>query len=291
MKRLLALVAVVTMTGVALANGGISGTVLNAVTSDPIEGAMVIAVGDSGEMGRARTNARGAYRIGDLAPGLYRVAAQARGYEPVRFPRPVGVREGEVTGSINFGLRPHQHPNPGAITGRIVDRRTGEPIAGAKVVAYGRSGRRKARTDEHGRYAIRGLRPGTYRVKARARGYVKAAFPRPIDLRPGQTVEDVNFALVPKLRRGAIAGQVIDARTQRPIAGAVVFARGEHGSARVVADRHGYYRMRLKPGVYRVTAFARGYRQETFPRPVPVHPHRVTRGINFHLHRSMADSD
>jgi hypothetical protein len=89
MKRLLALVAVVTMTGAALADGGISGTVLNAVTHDPIEGAMVIAVGDSGEMGRARTNARGAYRIVDLVPGLYRVAAQARGYEPARFPRPV----------------------------------------------------------------------------------------------------------------------------------------------------------------------------------------------------------
>jgi len=293
-KRLITLVAILAMTGVVLAGGtgGIAGIVVNSQTGNPISGAMIVARGDSNQMGRARTNARGVYLIEDLGPAHYRVSASARGYEPAVYPRAVGVHEGQVTRGINFRLIPNQQPEPGVITGRVVDHRTGEPIQGAVVVALGKNCRGRARTDDHGRYAIRRLRPGVYRVKAKARHYIKQSFPRPVPVRAGQTVENINFALQPKPHKGAIAGRVINARTHQPIAGAVVIAHGKHGTARAVTGRNGFYRIvRLDPGLYRVTAMKRGYRPETFPRPVPVRAGHATKHVDFFLHQLRVDAD
>jgi hypothetical protein len=103
--------------------------------------------------------------------------------------------------------------------------------------------------------------------------------------------KDIDFALQPKPRKGAITGRVVDARTREPIAGAVVLAHGENGSGRAVTDRHGWYVLKLNPGLYRVVAKARGYRPESFPRPVPVHPGRATKDICFALQGGHADSD
>jgi protocatechuate 3,4-dioxygenase beta subunit len=293
MKLMSTLLSLALVTGAGLAGGGgIAGQVLDAVTGTPVVGALVVARSEGGQSRQARTNERGAYALDDLRPGNYRVrAGGARGYEPAEFPRPVPVRADELTAGIDFRLRRVENPDPGAIAGRIVDRRTGQPVANARVMAFGRPGRRAAHTDERGRYLVRDLRPGSYRVVAGARGYLRADFARPVDVRPGQQVDDVDFALVPRPRRGGIAGQVVDARTHRPIAGAVINARGEHGAERAVTDRQGNYRLRLNPGRYRVSATARGYRPETFPRPVPVHPHEVTRDVDFALHGATADSD
>ncbi len=294
MKKLLTLVAILAVAGSAFAlePGGIAGVVVDQLTGNPIEGAMVIARGEAGQMGRARTNARGAYLIDELREGRYRVSASARGYESAVHPGAVGVRAGEITRGVNFRLRPKQQPEPGVITGQVVDQRTGEPIRGAAVVAVSRGCRRRARTDDHGRYALRGLKPGVYRVKAKARHYFKEAFPRGVPVRAGQTVSDINFALKPKPHKGIICGRVVDVNTHRPIAGAAVIAHGQHGHGRALTDRHGYYRItRLNPGEYRVSAAKRGYHPKTFPRPVPVRPGKVTRNIDFFLHAIRTDAE
>lgn len=291
MKRLFALASIVLVATAAVA-GGIAGQVVDGSNGNPIADAAVIARSNNGEAGRARTNDRGMYLIEDLEPGRYQVSAQARGYEPGEYPGAVAVRQNEITRDIDTRLRPTQQPDPGAITGRVIDRRTGEPIRGAVVVAASADCRRKARTDERGHYLIRGLKPGTYQLKAAARHYVREPFPRPVPVRSGQTAENVNFALQPKPRRGGIAGRVLEARTNQPIAGATVVAQCEFGGGRAVTDRRGYYYIaRLAPGRYEVSAMKRGYRTETFPRPVPVHPHEVTRDIDFYLHATRAESD
>ena len=290
MKRLLTLLAVVAMASVTIA-GGIAGQITDGVTGDPIEGAIVVARGESGA-GRATTNARGAYLIEDLRPGAYRVGATARGYHQASYPSAVPVRGTEITRGINLALRPQQGQEPGGIAGTVVDRRTGEPIEGAVVVAKGRGDRGRARTDENGHYLIRGLEPGVYQVKAKARHYKKEIYSRVVPVRSGEVTRPINFALVPRPRKGAITGFVVNARTRQPIAGAVVIARGEHGQYRAQTDRQGYYKVPgVTPGAYRVTAVKRGYQLQSFPRPVPVHPGRVTRHINFALRAIRADSD
>jgi len=292
MKSLTAL-AVLLLVGAALAqeSSGIAGQVVDGRTGEPVVGALVICRGETGQAGRGTTNERGMYRIGDLAPGRYGVSAQARGYAPTSYPERVEVRAGQVTENIDFRLRPLQQPEPGAISGRVVDRQTGEPIAGAVVTAANPTCRNRARTDERGRYVIRNLAPGAYGVKAEARGYVRQPYPERVTVEAGQVTEGIGFELAAKPRKGAIAGIVTDARTGEPVAGAVVVAVGEHARGKAVTGRDGRYRMRLLPGRYEVRAMARGYQPATLPRPVPVHPDQVTGNVDFALRRMHADSE
>jgi len=283
MKRLVSTLAV--LAAVAFA-GGITGRVADAETGDPIAGAVVVARSAS-DAGRAQTNERGVYRITDLEPGRYDVAAKARGYLLSRYPRQVPVRANEMTDGIDFRLA-GKRSGHGAISGRVADRRTDEPIRGATIVAVGGGARYKARTDGRGRYLLRGLKPGRYSVVAGARGYVKESYPRPVPVAAGRVTKDIDFALAPRKRLGAITGLVVDARTREPIAGAVVVARGEHGNGRAQTDRRGHYVLKLRPGEYQVAARARGYVPEAYPRPVPVRPGQATKEINFALRPSRA---
>jgi uncharacterized surface anchored protein len=287
MKKLLTFLALAAATVVYA--GGISGQVVDAATGEPIAGAVVVAKSET-DAGRAQTNQRGLYVIEGLEPGSYKVGAKARGCGAARYPGTVPVRGREVTEGIDFSLR-RETPDFGAISGRITDRRTGEPVAGAVVVAADRGFRRGTRTNERGNYLIRGLKPGNYKVVARAHGYVREAYPRSVPVTGGNVTKDIDFALAPRPRPGAITGQVIDARTREPIADAIVIARGEGREGRAVTDRRGRYTLRLRAGEYRVAARARGYRPEVFPRPVPVLPGQVTKDIDFSLRRSRTLAD
>jgi hypothetical protein len=311
-KKLLILLAVAAMAGTALA-GGISGRVVNARTGDPIEGAVVVAQGRN-DAGRAATNARGAYEIDDLDAGDYAVTARARGYQTARYPRPVTVARG-ITTDINFRLVPSGGGRErGFITGRVVDAKTGDPIEGAVVMAMadpgqgedgvaamssdgedGRRGMFRAVTNARGQYRM-GVRPGVYKVLARARGYKPARFPQKVGVRPGRTVEGISFRLQPVGRqqnKGAILGKVYDARTREPIAGAVVIARSANGREvfRARTNRRGMYKIKADPGAYRVVAMARGYSRASYPRPVPVRVGHPPEGIDFGLRRIRTDLD
>lgn len=167
MKKLLTLLTLAAAAVVYA--GGISGRVADAVTGEPIAGALVIAKSVKGDAGRAQTTERGLYRIEGLEPGNYHVRARAHGYIEARYPGPVPVRGREITERINFRLR-KARPDLGAIAGRVTDRRTGEPIKGAVVVASDGRGKLKARTDRKGNCLLRGLKPGKYAVTARASG-------------------------------------------------------------------------------------------------------------------------
>ncbi len=311
MKRLPTLLALVAMAGVTLA-GGISGRVVNARTGDPVEDAVVVAQGRNGG-GRAVTNARGLYEIDDLEAGDYAVTAMARGYETARYPRPVTVARG-ITPDINFRLVPKGGgQDKGFITGRVVDAKTGNPIEGALVMAMagrrpgedgiaamssqeedGRRGVFRAVTNARGQYRIP-VRPGVYKVLAKARGYMPARFPREVGVRAGQTVEGISFRLEPvgQQKKGAILGKVYDARTREPIPGAVVVAHSANGREvfRARTNRRGLYKIKADPGAYRVVAMARGYGQESYPRPVPVRAGHPTAGIDFGLRRIRTDLD
>jgi protocatechuate 3,4-dioxygenase beta subunit len=290
MKHLLTLATVILIAGIALAGpGGIAGMVLDNHAGSPIPNALVVAKGEYGQTGQAHSDDRGHYEISGLRPGNYRVGAEARGHERGIYPQPVEVEPDQVVRDINFRLRP-LNSQTGAIAGQVTDRRTGEPVRKGLVVAVGENGRGKARTDKQGYYVIRGLPPGAYRVGAKANHYVGAEHPRPVRVEAGQVTRDIDFRLEPEPMKGAIVGRVVDARTGKPIAGALVQAAGEHGRGQALTDRDGWYRIgRLDPGLYRVTAHARGHESATFPRPVPVRPGATTRGVDFRLHRNITE--
>ncbi len=284
MKKLLAFVIIGTLVGIGFAGtGGIAGRVFNVATGQPVVNAIVTACGDSTPAGRAVTNEQGEYLIEGLDAGSYQVIARARGFVPAHAPILVVVREGSITRGVDLRLRPLPR-RTGAISGRVVDRVTREPLRGAVVIVRNPLGTRRARTDRNGYYIIRGLVPGRYQVAAKARRYFGEAYPQPVEVIQGVVTEYINFALQPKPRRGGISGQVVNAKTGRPIAGVLITVQGLQGNGFARTDGHGFYRIvGLEPGRYTVSATKPGYQAATYPEPVEVNPGELTRGIDFRL--------
>ena len=209
----------------------ITGRVTDALTGVPIEGADVNAERDDGNYSAgANTDREGMYELIGLAPGAYRVRANAReqGYIEVLYDDQPRSDDADLVfvlvegaGGIDFALR------AGAtISGRVTDVATGLPISRAQISAddpiRGRGA--WAETDSDGRYTVLSLAPGSYAIRADARdaGYV-AQFYNDQLLSDGadlvtvsgqESVAGIDFGL----RAGTtIAGRVTDGQTGLPV--------------------------------------------------------------------------
>ncbi|HUT24382.1 MAG TPA: carboxypeptidase-like regulatory domain-containing protein [Sumerlaeia bacterium] len=187
----------------------------------------------------------------------------------------------------------------GALTGQVTNGRTHEPIHGAYVfyapittdggvpawtenLAPGEGGAFDAhavgvpyvRTDDKGKYAIGDLGPGVYLLIA----FHPAYFPEAEMPRVEEGVATtLNFALEPvgQAAPGAIAGQVTDAETESPIAGALVYygpnlvcegapnwalRNADQSIPHVRTDGQGRYLIDpLRPAPYHLLVRAEGY--------------------------------
>lgn len=92
----------------------------------------------------------------------------------------------------------------GAVAGRLVDRATHTPVAGAEVLVLGQ--RRPVMSDSNGAFRYRGLRPGEHLLQVRRIGYIKAEWPVRVD--EGEIVElllelePIAFVLPPAVIEG-----------------------------------------------------------------------------------------
>jgi hypothetical protein len=174
-------------------------------------------------------------------------------------------------------------PLTASITGRITSD-SGAPIRRAEVRAMSSSGiNRLATTDGEGRFDLRDMPAGQYRVTVSKSGFTPLMYgqrrpfesPRPIDLKQGQRVT-ANMVLP---RGGAITGRVYD-EAGEAIADVRVQAlrsRMTEGKRRLepvgpgdVTDDTGTFRIYgLPPGDYYVTA-SPPRRQETLPIGAPL---------------------
>ncbi len=136
------------------------------------------------------------------------------------------------------------------ISGRVT--RDGEPVAGIVVMAArleraGVYGRGHATTDAEGRYALRGLPPGEYRVSAMSPEDAVALPVEGIELQPGDHREGVELQLV---FGAAIEGTVTMAETGKPVPGVTIWAVGPLSWG--TTDENGRYRVHVPPGKARV---------------------------------------
>ena len=224
---------------VKLPPGNIAGTVTDASTGDPIEGANVTANGYSDI-----TDANGHYNI-TVDAGTYNVTASANGYQTSSQTN-ITVDAGETT-SVDFELT----LLPGNIAGTVTDASTGDPIAGATVTADGNS----ATTDANGAYTINNVSPGDYTVTASAAKYVEQS--KTVTVTAGTTTT-LNFELIPM--NGTISGIVTDSSTGDPISGATVTADGMSA----ITNSSGHYTISDVPaGTYTVTVSADGYKSSS----------------------------
>ncbi len=255
-------------------HGRIAGNVLDARTRRPIPNALVIAEGPVRQ--EARTNLHGDYIIGHLPLGSYRVIANAHEYQPERR-EDVIVRPSEIT-EVNFSLE--RLPRYGGISGRIINSQTRHPIENALVTIEGPS-RAQVQTNREGIYIVINLDPGEYRVTAQAHEYHPETRER-VMVRLGEITRDVNFALERMLQTGMI-GKVVDIRTRQPIENSLITAIGPMRYETRTNRNGDFTLMGLQPGIYHVTAQARGYQPQTRD-SIHVIPGRITDHVGFFLY-------
>lgn len=257
--------------------GVIDGTVSDAVSSLPIEGAMVIvhASFDGGQGGNhghhpVFTDQDGAYIIEDLEAGEYTLKCGAAGY--IFASLSVVVVEGQISAQ-DIALDPLTF---GSVDGLVTDALSGEPIAGARVLlrpvhevdSGGGWHWLSAVTGDDGMFFIENVLSGEYETTARAFGYLPNE-PVLVNVSDGAT-STADLALDP-LAFGSVEGTVTDAVTGEPIDGAHVSlsrhwmgegAGGETdwGWHHIVTDENGFYRFDdVETAAYRVIVSANGY--------------------------------
>jgi protocatechuate 3,4-dioxygenase beta subunit len=255
----------------------ITGTVVDESTRRPIAGASIEvgrpAFGEGIPARRARTDARGRFRAGGLAPRAYAVEVGRAGYLPSELPRVVAsIPPGPP---LSVALR-----REASIAGTVVDDK-GKPVAGARVTiprdfgsrrqmrgALGRSffSQPETLSAANGAFALRKLGASTgVTVQAAKTGYVPGRRTG-VRLKAGEAVTGVSLVL----RQGLQAeGRVVDAEG-KPIAGAQIRAtRTEKGRRNfaffragapsekpdAVSDGQGQFRLTgLEAGRYQVAA-------------------------------------
>jgi hypothetical protein len=172
-----------------------------------------------------------------------------------------------ILGTVSLAAA--QTVDTAVIEGTVVIAGSIEPIVGARVtvtaVPPASDPILPVTTDATGRFAIRGVPPGSYTLAAMANGYARREYRGTITLLPRQTLRHPAIAMVPA---GAISGRVQNT-SGRPLAGALVTlhrrtysASGNSSLSRVEAAQTndlGEYRFYwISPGRYFVSARSGG---------------------------------
>ena len=157
---------------------------------------------------------------------------------------------------------------PAALQGTVVNSVTGEPLDRVQVHLTVRASDEGlpppgygAIADDHGRFSISPIPPGTYLVHPERAGFYltlprdKSATAPTLELKAGQQMRDYRLEMAP---RAVISGRVIDENGE-PVGNADVFADGPGravlyflGIWKSSTDDRGEYRMSLPAGQYRI---------------------------------------
>ncbi len=202
-------------------SGGVSGTVTDAATSNPVDDGHLcvdaLPVDSNGTYAETcAITAAGAYTLSGLAPDSYQIFFDDAGgnYASVEYNggADVAVAAGATTASIDIALGPG-----GALSGTITDAATGNPVGGICVNSPGGADVPALSTcnSSDGTYILRGLAPGTTTVTfydSSSSGYYETATASATVV-PGSTTPHVDAALT---LGGAITGTLTAADTGNP---------------------------------------------------------------------------
>jgi hypothetical protein len=250
--------------------GAITGTVTDAVTAAPLNGANVQVYSSTGQFLKgSSTNGSGFFTLSGMTAGSYFVRTSLSSafnhidevYDnitcapcDVTIGTAVIVPAGGTRAGVDFALVPG-----GAISGTVTDAVTASPLNGITVQIFtstGGSSVRSGNTNASGFFNFTGLPTGSYfarTVVPAALNYVDEIYDNlvaagqtitsatPIAVTAGATHSGVDFALS---QGGTITGTVTDAVTSAPIAGItvqVLNSRGAGGIRSINTDGSGVY--------------------------------------------------
>jgi len=147
--------------------GGLTGQVVDSVSHQPIEGALVFVFGWKAD---ALTDYRGHFEIDHLPASPYRVGIYHVSHAACTLDEIV-VKPNETL-NMMVAMVPGQ--TYGQIQGRVVDSLTGEPVTTATVLLVGT--RLGAVCDSNGAFEVTGVPAGPYTVRASSVGYYSREF-------------------------------------------------------------------------------------------------------------------
>jgi hypothetical protein len=274
-------------------SGAVSGTVTDAVSSNPLSGIMIVAYTGGGGFGwQAMTDSNGKYYIAtNLATGSYNITELfPEGH--IALSSVQAVTAGAEVKNVNLAL-----PRSGIISGKITTPE-GTPLNNVTIMASSAGGLGYTTTNATGDYRMsNGLGTDTYFVMAIASGGGLGGMNSTPSVSVTAGLEtsgvDMELSVTPPSPSGIITGQVTDVSTGKPIGGASVTATGSlGGSGTASTDSNGDYTISSglgTTGSYNVTASAPGY-QDQLKTGVSVTIGAVTSGVDFQLSISSAQS-
>lgn len=217
--------------------GLVSGKVFAAATQQPLAGVQVSLAGATPRS--VLSDATGAFDFGAVEPGPVTLRLEKPGY--LTLTGAAAVEAGRAL-SLQVGMTPaggFVDDSPGEIGGRVLDARTGEPIAGAQVDL---GGALAATSAADGAFRIPGVPRATYQGAVGAAGYQARRFT--VVFPAGASGDLGTLALFPVDPAEAptsltLRGLVADGLSGAPVAGATV-SIVETG-ARTSADGNGRF--------------------------------------------------
>ncbi|MFS0766942.1 carboxypeptidase regulatory-like domain-containing protein [Peribacillus phoenicis] len=239
--------------------GSLTGTVRNALTGDTVSGATVQVFDFTRALAATVvTDQNGRYLVNNLAPGNVRVVASASDLGTV-------VQETVIAANVQTLLDFDLIPNPGRISGTIINQQTGLPLSGVSITIrqFSPTGpiAASSATDGNGAFTIPNLAPGSYTVLASYPGFGTQAGSTTVS--SGET-SVIQLALPPN--PGTIQGIVTNAATQLPLVNTLIRVVDVNGVLTSVGqtDSDGRYSVQnLPPGSYTITAINTEYQQQT----------------------------
>lgn len=137
-------------TTVTATYGSLSGTILNAISSNPLQNVLVSTTPSTSVV---NTNSSGEFSISDILPGTYKIKVSKVGYLPDSVS--VLVQAGLVT-NADFNLI----PTIGSVTGRVTHAINGLAINGALITTIPDG--RTATSDRDGQFSFENITAQTY---------------------------------------------------------------------------------------------------------------------------------
>ncbi|HEV8366767.1 MAG TPA: carboxypeptidase-like regulatory domain-containing protein, partial [Pyrinomonadaceae bacterium] len=163
----------------------------------PVEGAVI----GLQRQRRTTTDQKGNYTVAELTPNSYLITVIKAGFtaeeKTINVQGGISTRQDFVlktaVGAVrDIGRLPKAGivmATAGQITGRVVDGKTGAPLAGVNVSI---AGQRTVTTGANGSYSFTNVAPGTYQLNARKGGFTEGQ--KSVTIRGADTVP-ANFAL------------------------------------------------------------------------------------------------